>query len=206
MLTVVEFSHKEKVSNKYKYYWVCKCECGNVVIRRADSLKSKNSVVSCGCYRKAVLDAHNFKINNPNKSHGQTKTRLYKIYAKIKERCYYEKYPEYYLYGGRGIQVCKEWLDSFETFREWAVENGYNDTLSIDRIDPNGNYEPDNCRWADAYQQANNKRNNIQLTYNGETLTLPQWARKLNLPYSTLADRMKKGKSIEEILYPKKKR
>lgn len=206
MLTVISFSHREKVSGKYKYYWVCKCDCGKIVTRRVDGLKNKKSVVSCGCYRKKILDAHNFKINNPNKSHGQTKTRLYKIYAKMKERCYYEKYPEYYLYGGRGIKLCDEWLKSFENFRDWAVQNGYDDSLSIDRIDPDGNYEPHNCRWADVYQQANNKRNNIQLTHNGETLTLPQWARKLGLPYSTLADRMKKGKSIEEILYPKKKR
>lgn len=207
MLKVVEFSHKEKNnSGNYKYYWVCECECGNIVTRRSDGLKSKKSVVSCGCYRKKVLEQHNFKINNPKKTHGQTKTRLYKIYAKMKERCYDPNYPERHLYGGRGIKICQEWLDSFENFRDWALANGYNDKLSIDRIDPNKDYEPSNCRWADTYQQANNKRNNIQLTYMGETLTLPQWARKLNLPYSTLADRLRKGKSVEEILYPKKKR
>ena len=96
--------------------------------------------------------------------------------------------------------------DSFENFRDWAIKNGYSDDLSIDRIDANGDYEPSNCRWEDKYQQANNKRNNIVLTHNGETLTMPQWARKLNLPYSTLADRRKKGKSVEEILYPHKLR
>lgn len=207
MLKVVKFSHKEKNNQgNYKYYWICECECGNVVTRRSDGLKSKKSVVSCGCYRKKILEQHNFKTNNPKKTHGQTKTRLYKIYAKMKERCYDPNYPERHLYGGRGIKICQEWLDSFENFRDWALANGYDDKLSIDRIDPNKDYEPSNCRWADTYQQANNKRNNIQLTYMGETLTLPQWARKLNLPYSTLADRLRKGKSVEEILYPKKKR
>lgn len=206
MLTVTDFSHKEK-SNQgiYKYYWICKCECGNVVTRRSDGLKLKNRVVSCGCYARQMSKEH-FTRNNPKKTHGQTKTRLYKIYAKMKERCYDPNYPQRNLYGGRGIKICKEWLDSFENFRDWAIKNGYSDDLSIDRIDANGDYEPSNCRWADKYQQANNKRNNIVLTYNGETLTMPQWARKLNMPYSTLADRRKKGKSVEEILYPHKLR
>ena len=135
-----------------------------------------------------------------------TNTRLYKIYAKIKERCYYEKYPEFHLYGGRGIKMCDEWKKDFITFYNWAMENGYNEKLSIDRIDFNGDYEPSNCRWADKITQANNKRNNIRLTYNGETHTMPEWARILGLPYSTLADRHKKGKSVEEILNPKKLR
>ena len=206
MLTVTDFSHKEK-SNQgiYKYYWICKCECGNVVTRRSDGLKLKNRVVSCGCYARQMSKEH-FTRKNPKKTHGQTKTRLYKIYAKMKERCYDPNYPQRNLYGGRGIKICKEWIDSFENFRDWAIKNGYSDDLSIDRIDANGDYEPSNCRWEDKYQQANNKRNNIVLTHNGETLTMPQWARKLNLPYSTLADRRKKGKSVEEILYPHKLR
>lgn len=205
LLTVVEFSHRESSNGRYRYYWKCKCECGKEVIRRADGLKDKG-VKSCGCYREKILKQHNFKINNPRKSHGMTNTRLYKIYSKIKERCYYEKYPEYYLYGGRGIKMCDEWKEDFMNFYNWSMSYGYNDKLSIDRKDCNGNYEPSNCRWADDITQANNKRNNIKLTYNGETHTLPEWARKLNLPYSTLADRRKKGKSVEEILNPIKKR
>lgn len=205
LLTVVEFSHRESSNGRYRYYWKCKCECGKEVIRRADGLKDKG-VKSCGCYREKILKQHNFKINNPRKSHGMTNTRLYKIYSKIKERCYYEKYPEYYLYGGRGIRMCDEWKEDFMNFYNWSMSHGYKDDLSIDRKDFNGNYDPSNCRWADNITQANNKRNNIKLTYNGETHTLPEWARKLNLPYSTLADRRKKGKSVEEILNPIKKR
>lgn len=204
-LTVIEFSHKDKGSNgNYKYFWKCKCECGNEVIRRADGLKDRE-IKSCGCYRKEITQ-HNFKVNNPNKTHGKTNTRLYKIYSKMKERCYYEKYPEFYLYGGRGISICDEWLNDFMSFYNWSIQNGYDDSLSIDRKDANGNYEPSNCRWADDIAQANNKRNNIKLTYNGKTHTLPEWARILNLPYSTLADRRKKGKSIEGILNPIKLR
>lgn len=205
LLTVIEYSHKEQAKRGYRHYWKCKCECGNIVIRRADSLKGKG-VKSCGCYREKILKEHNFKINNPKKTHGKTNTRLYKIYSKIKERCYYEKYPEYNLYGGRGIKMCEEWKTDFMSFYNWSINNGYNDKLSIDRIDFNGNYEPDNCRWADNILQANNKRNNIVLEYNGEKHTLPEWAKILELPYSTLANRYKRGKSIDEILNPIKLR
>nr|DAY75418.1 MAG TPA: PVL ORF-50-like family [Caudoviricetes sp.] len=205
-LTIIEFSYKEKKGKNFRYYWKCKCKCGKEVIRRSDGLLDNRGYKSCGCYREKILKEHNFKINNPRKSHGMTNTRLYKIYAKIKERCYYEKYPEFHLYGGRGIKMCDEWEKDFITFYNWAMENGYNEKLSIDRIDFNGDYEPSNCRWADKITQANNKRNNIRLTYNGETHTMPEWARILGLPYSTLADRHKKGKSVEEILNPKKLR
>ena len=205
-LTVIEFSHKEKKYKQYQYYWKCKCKCGKEIIRSHRSLLENRGYKSCGCYRDKILKEHNFKINNPRKSHGMSKTRLYKIYAKIKERCYYEKYPEIHLYGGRGIKMCDEWKKDFMMFYNWAMENGYNEKLSIDRIDFDGDYEPSNCRWADKITQANNKRNNIRLTYNGETHTMPEWARILNLPYSTLADRHKKGKSVEEILNPKKLR
>ncbi len=203
-LTVIGYSHKKKTNNGYKHYWKCKCVCGKEVIRRSDGLKRKGHK-SCGCYREKFLKEF-FEQHNPNKTHGLSKTRLYKIYNKMKERCYYEKYPEFHLYGGRGIKVCDEWLEDFTNFYNWAMENGYKENLSIDRIDPNKNYEPSNCRWADIITQANNKRNNVYLTYKGETHTMPEWARILNLPYSTLANRRRKGKSVEEILNPIKKR
>jgi len=203
MLTVIAFSHNVRISNGYRYFWKCKCECGNIIVRRADGLLGKG-VKSCGCYREKILAKHNFKINNPRKSHEMTKTRLYKIYSKMKERCYYVNYSEYHLYGGRGIKICDEWLNGFESFRDWSFKNGYIENLSIDRIDYNGNYEPDNCRWVDKYTQANNKRNNIVLTYQDKTMTLPEWARYLNLPYTTLANRYRRKKPIEEILYPRK--
>jgi hypothetical protein len=210
-LTVTGFSHKEtkyygenkRPSNKY--YWFCKCDCGNEVVREASVLKDKKRISMCIDCRKKESRKF-FLESNPKKSHGMTGTRIYKIYCKIHERCYNINYPERHLYGGRGIEMCDEWKNDFSTFYKWAMENGYNDNLSIDRIDSNGNYCPENCRWANNYEQANNKRNNIVLTYNGETMTMSEWARKLNLPYSTLADRRRKGKSVEEILYPKKKR
>lgn len=205
MLIVLRFSHRNGTSHRYRYFWECQCDCGKIVIRRADSLTGKG-VKSCGCYRDMKLAQNNFKIKNPMKSHGMSKTRLYKIYNKMKERCYNTNYPEFHLYGGRGIEMCDEWEESFEPFKEWALNNGYAKDLSIDRINFNGNYEPSNCRWADIYEQANNKRDNIVLTYNGMTKTLPEWARYLDLPYSTLANRYRRKKPIAEILYPKKLR
>lgn len=204
-LTVIEFSHKEKKGKNYKYYWKCRCKCGKEIIRRSDNITDKRGYKSCGCYRYKKSSEF-FNTNNPNKKHGLSKTRIYKIYSKIKERCYYEKYPEFYLYGGRGIKMCSEWKEDFINFYNWAIDNGYNDDLSIDRIDYNGDYEPNNCRWSDKYTQANNKRNNIIITFKGETHTLSQWAKILNLPYSTLANRYRRNKSLEEILNPKKLR
>ncbi|WP_230706819.1 hypothetical protein [Bacillus paranthracis] len=205
MITVLEFSHKTYENKKYRSFWKCKCECGKEFVRRTDQIKTKRGYKSCGCYRKMITKKL-FEENNPNKTHGLSNTRLYKVYRKIIERCYYEKYEEFHLYGGRGIKMCDIWRNDFTSFYNWAMENGYNDQLSIDRIDYNGNYEPNNCRWADNITQGNNKRNNIVLTHNGLTMTLPEWARHLNLPYSTLANRRKKGKTVAEILDPVKKR
>ncbi|TPR12284.1 hypothetical protein DY124_06200 [Apilactobacillus micheneri] len=176
-----------------------------MVVRRSDLISDKTRFSSCGCYAKKEKTKF-MKEHNPNKSHGLTGTRLYKIYSKMHERCYRKNYHQFYLYGGRGIEICDEWLNHFKTFYDWAMSHGYDDNKSIDRINCNLNYSPENCRWADIYQQANNKRNNVVLTYKGNTMTLAEWARQLKLPYSTIADRYKKGKPITEILYPKKLR
>lgn len=126
-------------------------------------------------------------------------TRLYEIWRGMKRRCNDSKRKEYQIYGGRGIKVCKEWETSFGTFRNWALNNGYNDTLTIERNDVNGNYEPSNCKWATKEEQANNRRDNKFLTHNGKTLTIAQWAKELNIHENTLRNRMQKGWSEEEI-------
>lgn len=122
---------------------------------------------------------------------GDIHTRLYKILHKIKFRCYNPKYPQYHYYGGRGIKMCQEWLDSFDAFKEWALSNGYDESLSIDRIDVNGDYEPGNCRWATAKQQSRNKRNNIMIFHDGETKCLAEWCEKYNLNYPTILKRIR---------------
>lgn len=117
-------------------------------------------------------------------------TRLHKIWSAIKYRCYGVNGEDYSYYGGRGIQMCPEWKNDYSIFREWALINGYNDKLSIDRIDVNGNYEPNNCRWVDMHTQAQNKRNIPLYTYKGETHCMTEWARLLNIPRGLLKDRI----------------
>ena len=118
-------------------------------------------------------------------THHATKTRLYKIWDGMRDRCQRATHKYYKNYGGRGISVCDEWQD-FMAFSQWALDNGYEDTLTLDRIDNNSNYEPKNCRWATMKQQAVNKRNNHLVTVNNETMTLSECSRKYGIPKSTI--------------------
>lgn len=118
------------------------------------------------------------------------KTRIYSIYKGMKDRCRYKTNDNYERYGGRGIRVCEEWLADYMNFYNWAINNGYKEGLTLDRIDSNKNYEPDNCRWATYKEQANNTRRNNFITYNGETHTLTEWAEKLGIKRSTLTTRI----------------
>jgi len=178
-------------NNKRKNYWLCKCDCGkNKSIFRGHL--TANRIDHCGCLsfqKKSAI----------NKTHGETNTRLFKIWNGMRDRCRNPHNHSYSRYGGRGISVCTEWSD-FLTFKTWALFHGYNDTLSIDRIDNNGNYEPENCRWATNKQQANNKRNSQIITYNDETYSLSEWSEKLKIPIETLRARVRKNWSIEKII------
>lgn len=171
--------------------FVCQCDCGNVVTVLAIHLKTGNTQ-SCGCIHKE-------SIGNLNKTHGQTKTRLYRIYLRMKQRCTNESLSDYQHYGGRGISVCDEW-STFEPFLEWAMQTGYNNTLTIDRIDNSQGYSPDNCRWVTMAVQANNKRNNRLLTHDGKTQTLSQWATEIGIGRSTIEARLSRGWSISDAL------
>ena len=127
----------------------------------------------------------------PAKSHGESKTRLYRAWQNMKARCYRKSTREYNNYGGRGITVCDEWIHSYENFKGWSIQNGYSDNLTLDRIDVNKGYSPDNCRWITNKEQQNNKRDNVIYTFNGETLTLAQWSEKLGICYKTLQKRIR---------------
>lgn len=130
------------------------------------------------------------------KTHGMSKTRMYKIWECMKYRCSNPNRPEYSHYGGRGIIVCDEWANDFLTFYNWSINNGYNESLTIDRIDVNGDYEPNNCRWVDMKTQANNTTRCIYITYRDKTQTLTQWCEELNLPYDTIRTRLRRDANI----------
>ena len=135
--------------------------------------------------------------------HGKYKSRIYHTYKHMKQRCYNKNCKDYIDYGKRGITICDEWLNDFMAFYNWAYEHGYQDNLTIDRINVNGNYEPSNCRWADMKIQANNMRKNVYLTYNGKTQTMSQWADELCIPVGRVKTRHKRGWSDKECLFGK---
>lgn len=172
-------------------YWLCKCDCGNTKIAKCSSLL-KGKTKSCGCLYKDKIVKHRM-----------CNTLLYKSYKNMVTRCFNKSCKAYEDYGGRGITVCEEWLGTSgsKNFITWAISSGYNELLTIDRIDVNGNYEPSNCKWATRKEQNNNKRNNHLITYNNETYNLSQWAERLNIKRATLANRLIKRKwSIEKAL------
>ncbi|MDO5540608.1 MAG: hypothetical protein Q4F83_11160 [Eubacteriales bacterium] len=135
-----------------------------------------------------------FKFRN----HVKDNKRLYSIYNGIKKRCYNQNEPRYKDYGGRGIIMCTEWLNDFDVFADWAKENGYEDNLTIERIDVNGNYEPDNCCWITLHRQCFNKRTTKFVIYKGQTKCLMDWCMELNLRYDAIHNRLEKGWSVEE--------
>ena len=135
-----------------------------------------------------------------NYRHGMRHTRIYNIWRTMRQRCSNPNCINYHNYGGKGIVVCDEWDKSFEVFYEWAMANGYEDGLTIDRINSNGNYEPSNCRWASYKQQANNKTSNRLVEFNGEVHTLGEWASITGIRLATIWNRLKLGWSIEDAL------
>lgn len=170
-------------------FWLCRCDCGKETVVASGKLKS-GTTRSCGCSRKGKTSAFR---------HGMSRTRLYSIWGKMKERCSNPKDPGYKNYGGRGIKVCGEWQD-FLGFYDWSIKNGYSDDLSIDRINVNGNYEPSNCRWADRITQANNKRSSRFIECNGIKKTISEWSRETGLSSNCIADRLKSGWSTEDAI------
>ena len=169
----------------------CKCECGNIVIVDSCNL-STGATKSCGCIRKSTTKT--LKL-----SHGQCGTRLYRCWRNMIDRCENFNNVEYKNYGNRGIFVCEEW-HSFNNFYIWALSNGYKDTLTIERIDVNKGYSPDNCTWADYYTQARNRTDNVKIRFNGKEMILTDWAKEVGINESTIRARLKRGWSIEDAL------
>lgn len=176
-------SSLENKSNKKSF--LCRCRCGKERVVNANTLKLGTSK-SCGCY-------HMDEMKERQTTHGQTGTRIFNIYCNIKQRCYNENNKRFHDYGGRGIRMCEEWSNSFQSFYEWSIENGYSEELTIDRKDVNGNYEPQNCRWATMIEQANNKRTNINFTFFGVTKNLKEWCNCIGENYNKMYSRYSKG-------------
>lgn len=176
--------------------WLCQCECGNIKIIRADTLGRGTN--SCGCLKNELNKKK--RTNNPVKP-----KRLYRIWCCMKSRCYNKNLKAYKDYGMRGIQVCKEWLNDFRKFENWALNNGYQENLTIDRIDNDGNYEPSNCRWITREMQNKNKRNNIYVIYNGKKILLKDYAKEKNINYQFLHSKYirnkKKNKDYELSIF-----
>lgn len=177
--------------------WLCKCKCGNEIVTYSGPLISGHTQ-SCGCKMREISAE---KLRKYSTTHGKSKTRLYRIWSNMKDRCYRKESTCYARYGGRGIQICNEWRENFESFYNWAVANGYQDNLTIDRITVNGNYCPDNYRWANHKTQCNNRRSNRTFTILGETHTLMEWCEKYEAPYGRVKQRLfKLGWDIEHAL------
>lgn len=194
-LTIVE--EKEPKLYKPRTYariFLCKCDCGNMVVASYTNLKAGN-VRSCGCLKK---DCGKGILSN--ESQNQDKLRLHMIWRSMKNRCSANSGRYYKNYKLRGISVCEEWKKDFNAFYEWAINNGYYPTLSIDRIDGTKGYSPDNCRWATAKMQANNIKTNVIITYNGESHTIPEWSQITNIPSYVIRNRRNYGWNVERIL------
>lgn len=192
-LTIIKRGTNRVSGNRKRATWVCECDCGEKKTIFATHLIQGRSK-SCGCLQRE-------KLIQRNTTHGLSDSRIYQIYADMKDRCYNSNSSCYKEYGGRGIEVCNKWLNSFENFYDWSMANGYKESLTIDRINVNGNYSPDNCRWSEQVEQQNNKRNNHLITYNGETKTLSEWAKELGIDRVTLSARINSyGWSVEKAL------
>lgn len=162
-----------------KVMWTCICECGKVKDYIGDNLRSGSST-NCGCIRtKIAAQGASKKL----KTHGMSKSRLYNIWRSMKKRCYLETCKDYERYGALGVTICNEWLSGFEKFKDWALDNGYEDDLSIDRIDAYGNYEPNNCRWANNNVQARNIRLKKTNTsgHHGVTMVGNKWVSNIKV-------------------------
>lgn len=194
-LTVIEFAGH---APNRKTLWKCKCDCGNETLVKTNALRSGDTK-SCGCLISAASgDAH--------RKHGMSESRLYRTWKSMKARCFNERVLCYPHYGGRGITVCEEWRNGFEAFRDWALANGYRDDLTIDRIDVNGNYCPENCRWETAKRQSENRTSNRLISFGGETYPVSVWSEKLGVSADLLYSRKRKGWTDEKTVTTPSKR
>ena len=179
--TVLDYAGRSK--------WLCRCSCGRTAVVVGATLRNGTSTKCMSCARAESNRVT--KLGNKNAAtHGRSKTRLYRIWSGIISRCGNPNDTGYEHYGGRGICICPEWRQDYLAFERWAIASGYGDHLSIDRIDVDGNYEPNNCRWATEKEQGNNKTTNRFLEFDGCRKTVTQWAETTGIPRGVLEQRI----------------
>lgn len=183
---------KQIGTKNHAVLWECLCDCGNTFKTTSGHLISGHSK-SCGCLRKKQTSL-NFK------KHGESETRLHRVWSNMKTRCTNVNNRSYKNYGGRGIKICSQWLNDFAAFSEWAKNNGYSANLTIDRMDNDKGYNPENCRWVDTKTQNRNRRSNHLFEYKGEKKTLAEWCEEYDLKLHTLLKRISLGWSMEKAL------
>lgn len=178
MLTALKPHHKTEYG---LWYWECRCDCGTICIVSGGSLRA-GKATHCGCSRNY----------NSTKCDGRSRTRLYRIWWGMKSRCYCISDGNYKNYGALGITVCPEWLEDFEQFRFWAESTGYSDTLTLERKNVEGNYEPENCCWVPKARQARNRRNTLWITADGVTKSAADWADDLGVSLHVIHSRYRR--------------
>lgn len=182
-LTILKLSHKKE---PYYYFWKCLCSCGNLTFISTSNLTKKNPIQSCGCLQKS-------KTSQANKKHGKSRTKEYTCWLNMRRRCNQITNKSYRHYGGRGIKVCNQWQHSFEIFLK-DMKLAPSLKHSIERKNNDGNYSPDNCKWATRTEQMNNFRKNHKLTYQNKTMNICQWSDILEIKWTTLYARIFKYK------------
>lgn len=187
-LLVLERKENDKTNHSQ---WLCKCDCGKIIITRGCRL-IEGTVKSCGCLKR---EKHPLNIK-----HNKYKTRVYRIWEGMKQRCYNPNFKKRKFYLDKGITVCNEWKNDFMSFYNWAINNGYEDTLSIDRIDNNKGYYPENCRWATITQQNNNKSINKKYEYKNKVYSLKELSNQFKINKDTLNSRLRNGWNLEKAL------
>ena len=196
-LTVVS-SYLRDCGTYRKSISICKCDCGNTTECFVNSLRRKNNpTTSCGCFQKE-------RASQTKRIHGQSGTHLNGVWATMISRCHNKNVASYQDYGAHGISVCPTWRDSFAAFSEWATQAGYAKGLEIDRIDNTAGYSPENCRWVTRKINANNKSSSHIIECDGKTMTIAQWSELLNVPYTRIIMRIRRGWSVREALFAPK--
>lgn len=186
LLTVIREVKRKDLHGRFV---LCECDCGNLKEISLRDLKRGNAK-SCGCLKK-------YDTSNNDNFHNKSNTRIYSIWSDMKSRCFNEKNSRFERYGGRGISTCKEWLE-FDNFYKWSIDNGYNDELTIDRADNNGDYNPKNCKWSTQKEQARNRSTTIRVERDGIKKSLREWCEIEGVEFNMVYRRLRRGWDIED--------